>query len=340
MRVLIIGGTRFMGPLVVKGLASQGHEVAVFHRGNTNTDLPEHAVEILGDRNRIADFAPAIRNFHPDVVLDMMLLNEKQAKELVALVSGFAHRLVVASSCDVYFQYDLLRGVETGPIVNAPLAEEAPLRRKIYPYREQVADQSDPMYDYDKILVERTVMSQPRLPGTVLRLPVVYGPGDYRHRFYEHLRRMKDNRPAIMIDQGNAELRITKGYCENCGAAILKAVVDERAAGRIFNVGEQATLTEREWIGRLAAITGWKGEIVALPEEKLPKHLKTDMNCRHHLVIDTTRLRQELEYKESIDSGEALRRTVDWELSHPPEKNEFGSEYQAEDEALAGTKDG
>ncbi len=50
MRVLIIGGTNFMGPLVVQSLHSQGHAVAVFHRGKTTTTLPEGVQEILGDR--------------------------------------------------------------------------------------------------------------------------------------------------------------------------------------------------------------------------------------------------------------------------------------------------
>ena len=40
MHILVIGGTNFMGPLVVRSLSEQGHEVTVFHRGQTQTDLP------------------------------------------------------------------------------------------------------------------------------------------------------------------------------------------------------------------------------------------------------------------------------------------------------------
>jgi nucleoside-diphosphate-sugar epimerase len=42
------------------------------------------------------------------------------------------------------------------------------------------------------------------LPGTVLRLPTVYGPGDYQHRLFEYLKRMDDGRPAILLGEGVA----------------------------------------------------------------------------------------------------------------------------------------
>ena len=53
MHILVIGGTNFMGPLVVRSLSEQGHEVTVFHRGQTRTDLPRGVREILGDRRSL-----------------------------------------------------------------------------------------------------------------------------------------------------------------------------------------------------------------------------------------------------------------------------------------------
>ena len=53
MRILVIGGTNFMGPLVVRSLSEQGHEVTVFHLGQTQTDLPSGVKEILGDRRSL-----------------------------------------------------------------------------------------------------------------------------------------------------------------------------------------------------------------------------------------------------------------------------------------------
>jgi len=340
VRVLIIGGTRFMGPHIVRDLVSRGHEIAVFHRGETSSVLPDTVTELFGDRDRLQEFTGKIRGFEPKVVLDMMLLNEKQALTLVEVLSGVARRLVVASSCDVYWNYDLLRGVESGPVKSARVTEDSRLREKIYPYRNEVKDENDRLYNYDKILVERVVMAQSDPIGTALRLPVVYGPGDYRHRFYNYLRRMKDNRPAILIGEQHAQLRITRGYCENCAAAISLAVTEEEAAGRIYNIGEEQSLPERVWIEHLASIVGWQGEIITRPESDLPEHLKSDMQCCHHLDIDTGRVRSELGFKEPVSRETALRRTIDWELDNPPKQVSIETEYEAEDKIIADLKAG
>jgi nucleoside-diphosphate-sugar epimerase len=79
-------------------------------------------------------------------------------------------------------------------------------------------------YDsYDKIQVEQIVMGWPDLPGTILRLPMIYGPGDYARGFQPVLKRIDDNRPAILYEQGWAAWRAPRGYVENVAAALALA---------------------------------------------------------------------------------------------------------------------
>src|SRR5437667_12113110 len=102
MRILIIGGTNFMGPLVVHSLSEQGHEVTVFHRGQTRTDLPPGVKEIFGDRRSLSEKAVELQRFAPEVVLDMIPFTEQDALEVIRIFTGIAHRLVAISSQDVY----------------------------------------------------------------------------------------------------------------------------------------------------------------------------------------------------------------------------------------------
>ncbi len=187
MRVLIIGGTRFTGPHTVRALLTVGHDVAVFHRGRSESDLPAEAVHIHGDRNELPAHAETIRRFAPDAVLDMCAMTQSDAEMTLQIASDTAERLVVASSADVYRAYGVLIGQDAGPPDPVPIAEEAPLRSKLYPYRGASArGPDDPqvwMDDYDKILVERIVMGSQEVAGTVLRLPMMYGPGDSQHRW-------------------------------------------------------------------------------------------------------------------------------------------------------------
>ena len=323
-----------MGPHVIARLVRDGHDVTVFHRGRSKAELPAGVDEILGDRNRLGDFAGRFRRLRPDVLVDMMLLSETQARQLMAVMTGVAARLVVASSCDVYLKYDLLRGVEKGTQGEGRVGEASPLRRKLYPYRDIVPDASHELYDYDKILVERTVMSSTALPASVLRLPMVYGPGDYQHRFYGWVKRMLDGRPAIVMEHGQAEWRVTRGYVENCADAICRTVTDESAAGRIYNVGGPTAPTEREWIERMAAHLDWPGRIVSVAPGALPEPMRSGLTWQHNLVVDTGRIREELGFAEPVDSETCLARTIAWERDYPPESYEDPFDYSAEDRIL------
>ena len=113
MRVLAIGATGFIGPHVVRILVDEGHEVAVFHRTATASSLPADVHEIRADRDRPADIQVEIDRFAPDVVLDLILYTEQQARGLMGILSGRASRLVALSSADVYRNYDGLRGSAT-----------------------------------------------------------------------------------------------------------------------------------------------------------------------------------------------------------------------------------
>ena len=339
MRILVIGGTNFMGPLVVRSLSEQGHEVTVFHRGQTRADLPVGVKELLGDRRPLAGSAAELQRIAPEVVLDMIPEFEQDGTEVMSIFRGVARRVVSISSQDVYQAFGRVNGKETGPVESGPITEESPLRENLYPYRgETPREQDDPKRwqdDYDKNLVERVVMEDAHLPGTILRLPMVYGPGDYQHRLFRFLKRMDDHRPAILLDEAEAQWRWTHGYVENVADAIALAVTDERAAGRIYNVGEPFAFTMAEWVEMVGKAAGWQGRVVLVPRGRLPEPLRWGINAEQDIVVDSSRIRSELGYEERVDLEEGLIRTVAWERAHPPKEidaKEF--DYAAEDTFL------
>lgn len=259
MRILIIGGTRFMGPYVVQALHDAGHEIAVFHRGQTTETLPAGVKSIQGNRQRLPQYAKELQEFAPTIVLDMMAMVEKDAGEVTEIFTGIARRVVTLSSQDVYRAFGRVNGKESGPADPSVITEDSPLRENLYPYRgSSVASLNEGRWrdNYDKILVERVVMGNPKLPGTILRLPAVYGPGDYQHRMFSYIKRMDDGRPAILMDEAEAHWRWTHGYVENVAHAITLAVVDDRAADRIYNVGEPFTLSMEERVQKISEATG------------------------------------------------------------------------------------
>jgi nucleoside-diphosphate-sugar epimerase len=332
MKILVIGGSGFIGTHLVRELSRMGHSVSIFHRGNTPAHSP--AESILGERRDLAVLHPKA-----DVVIDLILSSGAQAESLMAAFRGVAGRVVAASSMDVYRACGVLHGSEEGPLQAVPLTEESPLRTKLQTYPPAQVKMLQKVFgwiddEYDKIPVERAILGDPELPGTVLRLPMIYGPGDHLRRFHSTLKRIDDGRRVILLEEGWAAWRSPRGYVENVAAALALAAVSERAAGRIYNVAEMPAFTELEWASKIAAATGWDGEFVTLPKEHMPAHLVQPGNTAQHWEADSSRIRRELGYREVTTLDEAILRTVEWEGAHPPgEFNLHKFDYAAENAA-------
>ncbi len=326
-----------LGPYVVTQLCEMGHDVTIFHTGAHEPNLPSQVRHIHSPSARIPiSVIPSdLTNLAPDVVIQMDAEGEKDARLVVDAFHGISGRLVSISSQDVYRVYGKLHRFEPGSPDPLPLTEDSHLREKFYPYRQdEPRREDDPekfLDDYEKIMVERAVMGEPQLPGTILRLPMIYGPGDRIHRLYKYVKRMRDNRPVILLDEGHARWRGPRGYVENVAWAIMLAVTDDRAKGQIYNVAEVISLSEADWVKQIAESMGWQGRIVIVPEGKIPTHFDTD----HHWVVDSSRIRRELGYGEIVQPEEALVRSIAYELTNPPDKiadSQF--DYASEDTIL------
>jgi nucleoside-diphosphate-sugar epimerase len=331
MRVLFIGGTRFVGPHAARRLCELGHDVTVFHRGKHEADLPPRVKHVHcdatatdpQDRRQLGGFAKELAALRPDVVVDMVAFTRDDAEALVRTFAGVARRTVVASSIDVYRAFGRLHRTEPGEPDPTPLTEDSPLREKPSVHGERS----------EKRWVEEVVLGEPRLPGTVLRFPAVYGPGD--HRLYEYARRMFDGRPAILLDEATAAWRFTHGYVEDVAEAVVLAVTHERAAGRTYNVGEVQTPQHLKRLQDLAGAAAWKGRFVPLLLGQLPQHLHEDLDWRQDWAVDTRRIRDELGYRVVVPYEEGLRRTVEWQRANAPAALDPAAwDYAAEDEAL------
>jgi nucleoside-diphosphate-sugar epimerase len=323
MLILIIGGTGFIGPHIIRVLVQQGHSLTLFHRGKTTTSLPPGVVEMFGDRGKLEDYKVEFRRLAPDVVLHTNAFCKDDAHSFVRTFAGIAQRSVVLSSIDVYRAFGRLHRTEPGPADPTPLTEDSPLRER----------PSIHGAGCEKLDVEHVFMSERDLPSTVLRLPAVYGPGDHLRRFRDYLIRMFAKRPVILMEDNFAAWRWSHSYVENVASAIALAVTDNRAASCIYNVGEAEVPTEIERVRALGRAADWLGEVIAMQRSSLPAHLLENVDWNQLWTVDTKRIRNDLGFKEHIPVEEALRRTISWHRTLTAGATEPRPDYAAEDTA-------
>lgn len=325
-RVLILGGTNFLGPHVVRGAVDAGHDVCIFHRGKSEPELPLTVRHVHGSFELFSVDLQELRGFAPEVVIDTVPYRDKNGQG-VSHFSDVAQRAVVVTSGDVYRAFARIWGSEPGSPDAVPLTEESPLREKPSPDLEAGID-------YDNVEVERMVAAID-LPTTVVRAPVIFGPNDPLHRLHRYVKRMDDNRPAIILDSRLADWRFSRSYVENVGHAVVLAASAPATADKTYNVGPGRTLTEREWVLAIAEAHGWDGKVVTAPPASLPEHLRVPFNTEQHLVLDSSRIRQDLSYAEHVPLRDALVCAIEWERANPPPVAPTAFDYDAEDVVLA-----
>jgi nucleoside-diphosphate-sugar epimerase len=116
-----------------------------------------------------------------------------------------------------------------------------------------------------------------------------------------------------MLNERFANWKCPRGYVDDVAAAIAIAVVDDRATGRVYNVGETPALTETEWIRRIATVVEWNGKVLTVPEDRIPMPFKFEQS----LDTDSALIRRELAFTETVSPHVTLERTVSWERAHP-----------------------
>src|SRR5687767_10052621 len=122
MRILILGGTRFIGLETTRQLSASGHEILVYHRGRSEGDLPLAVHHLHDEFASLGNHLEEIRAFRPQVVLDTFPLREEDGRR-VHLLKGIVERAVILSSADEYRAFNRIYRIEQGPPDPTPLTE-------------------------------------------------------------------------------------------------------------------------------------------------------------------------------------------------------------------------
>jgi nucleoside-diphosphate-sugar epimerase len=307
MKIAFLGGTRFIGLRAVVTAHNRGHSVAVLHRGLHNADLPKGVNEIIVDRDDRLALSMALKELKADVLVDTFAMTNNQTLRTIDALAGNVATVVVLSSQDVYAQFGRLNGHPSA--VEKVVSESSPLTVR-FPFRG--IDDHEGGIDYDKKDVEiayNTASQKLFESTTVLRLPAVYGSGDYKRRLGFIVDSLDQGLRKFPYQSG-ANWRWTLGHVENVAHSIILSAERKVQGHRVFNVGEEFTPTMHDRVDKIAKILGvsleWE-EVRNLPGEfgilgKMP----------NDFVVDTATMRVDLGYKEVLSEDACYLDLITW----------------------------
>jgi 2'-hydroxyisoflavone reductase len=256
LRVLILGGTSFIGPHQLRVLLERGHAVSIFTRGRTvpiiYPELFERVEHLTGERGRDLG-ALAGRTW--DAVLDNSGQRVEWARESAELLKGRAGLYLYVSSTGVYYPYRTTDIPEDGPVL---LADDPPRER--------------PSYGVMKALSEMAVRDAFGDRAIVVRPQYIVGPADMSDRFtYWPVRVHRGGNVLVPGKPGDPVQYIDVRDLTEWMVRLL-----ENGTTGVFNaVGPTAPLTMAEFVHGLRAVTAarvtwtWADDDDFLRAEKL-----------------------------------------------------------------------
>lgn len=261
MRVLVIGGTRNLGPSIIATLLQDGHQVTVFHRGRTLYDLPREVAVLRGDRGERVDCERLLKSDW-DAVIDTTLYNGRDASIAIDVLSGHVGHYVFISTGQVYL-------VRVGP--KRPFREEdydGPVMPE--PAKHDGIDHPNWVYGVEKREAEDLLAeahAKAAFPYTSLRLPMVNSERDHNHRIQNYLFRMWDGSPLLIPNDEGLPLRHV--YGDDVVQAIQLCLANKKTIGRAYNISQEETLGLHEFLKVLAESANSKLNVAEFPRELL-----------------------------------------------------------------------
>lgn len=249
MKVLVIGGTLFIGRYLVEELVKAGHDVTVLHR-KPKHDLGRRVGNIAADRNDPKAMQEAMTGYRFEAVYDNAYDWERgttaaHVEAAVQPLVGRISRYIFTSSVAAYG--DGLNHYEGDPL--AP-------------------DNHPDPYVRNKATTERMLFrlhQRTGFPVVTFRPPFVYGPGNpfYREAFFWD--RMRAGRPIIIPGDGHRLMQFV--YVHDLVRAMVRALEEPAAAGESFNIGNPRPVSQAELLSILAQTAGAEPALVRVPRE-------------------------------------------------------------------------
>ncbi|MGF1460895.1 MAG: NAD-dependent epimerase/dehydratase family protein [Leptolyngbyaceae cyanobacterium] len=311
MRVLVMGGTRFVGVYLTKLLVNQGHEVVLFNRGNKPAPV-ETVKTICGDRKDADQLKAALSNEKFDAIFDNNGRELSDTQPLVELFGDQVQHLVYVSSAGVYQKSDEMPHVE--------------------------GDALDPNSRHKGKFATEDYLAAQQVPFTSVRPVYIYGPQNYNDVEAWFFDRIVRDRPLPIPGNGMALTQM--GHVADLAAAMAAVLGNPTAIGQIYNISGPKAVTF-DGLARACAIAAGKDpanlQIVHYEPADFDFGKKKAFPMRvQHFFTDIAKAQSQLQWTPRYDLVSGLQDsfTHDFMASN---RHQAEADFSLDEQILAGT---
>lgn len=310
MRILVMGGTRFIGVYLTRLLVDQGHEVVLLNRGSRPAPVAG-ILQLRADRQDSNALKAALADQVFDAVFDNTGRERSDTQLLIeALAGSQLQQFIYVSSAGVYLKSDQLPLVEGDPI--------------------------DPQSRHKGKFETEAYLAEAGIPFTAVRPVYIYGPQNYNPLESWFFDRIARDRPIPIPGNG---LHITQlGHVSDLASAMVAALGNDRALGQIYNVAGDRFVTF-DGLARACAVAAGKApdslQLVHYDPKAFDFGKQKAFPLRvQHFFASIDKARQALEWSPNFDLVSGLRDS--WQQDYLPSgQAEAAVDFSVDDKILA-----
>jgi nucleoside-diphosphate-sugar epimerase len=279
MRVLVMGGTRFIGVYLTQALVARGHEVVLFNRGNKPAPVAG-IQQIQGDRQDADQLKAKLSQEKFDAVFDNNGRESSDTQPLVEIFGDRVQHFVYVSSAGVY------------------------LKSAQMPHRE--GDSVDPNSRHKGKHQTEAFLATSGIPWTSIRPTYIYGPQNYNDLEAWFFDRLVRGRPIPIPGNG---LHFTQfGHVKDLASAMVAVLGNQKAVGKIYNISGDRYVTFDGLAQACAEAMGKSAQIIHYQPNKFDfGKLKAFPLRVQHFFADIAQAQQDLNWQPEYDLVSGLR---------------------------------
>lgn len=310
MKLLILGGTRFLGRFLAEAALREGHDVTLFNRGKANPELFPEAEKLVGDRK--GDLK-ALEGRAWDAVIDTCGYLPKVVRESAELLSGSIGHYTFISSASVYDELAEPEIDESHPVRQLPPGKVEELKQET---DDAVINE---YYGELKFLCEKEV--EQAFPGRCLnvRPGLIVGPYDFSDRFNYWVNRVAKGGEVLAPGRKDKEVQFID--VRDLADWVI-GMVEENVTGTFNATGPESKITMEQFLQACKATAGSNAELIWVDEEfllansvkywsELPLWIPDRENMAGFLAVDIKKaLGTGLKFRPLSDT---IRDTLEWE---------------------------